>query len=558
MKKLAISLVALNLLGLSALSQNNANLKYYVELDSIVKDTDGRLRLNHVLRQEFSRIVKTNTNGIIGNYVGLSTKDNNLSFAYSLVRREHILQIKAGGGISDGITNLISNNELNTDINLGFNYYRMFGQKNISINFDKIKSLRKKDRELNNSYTLFLLNQKKRTKKLIADSTKAESKVKKLESHLNELKDIKNKLLAGSCNTYIDSALHIDLEYRKRLIQTEAKVLKTSITTLKNKVTNTIAQLQRNRNNARDRVLAQARFEADSILALKPLYAKKDSLKSMLNSLKTIEKRIDRNTFTESKIVDANTELEIAKHELKVAKELLKLHRNAWDFGITYDKYQDDKRKNLDKLKDIRAEEIELTWFGVGFDLNNKSFKLLDSHGTINTEQDLVPAINFSITRYINKLVPGSVEGRNISFTSLAARFQFGNNLSTLKEVTVETTDSLSENTTSITSQKAFSGIFDDDVLSGQIALDHYRFVGNKDNFGLHLGAKVDLFDNKSITSLRVGILFAALSQNDIKSTINFELFFGLNDIFKGGDESSLLSRNVIGIQSTIPFNFNL
>ncbi|KYG72788.1 AAA family ATPase [Roseivirga echinicomitans] len=556
MNKLIICFLVFNSIAFQALSQDNKEVDYYLTLDKVVKDTTGYLRLNHVLRQEFSRIIKTNTNGTIGNYVGLSTKDNNLSFAYSLVRKENVLQIKGGGGVTDGITNIFSNSELNSGTNIGFNFYRMFGHKHISIVFDEVKSLQKKDHELTHAFELYKLTDHK--KKVNDELDKKKAEIQKLEALSKRLQTVRSQLLAGGRKTYIDSIVYVDLNYKRSLIEIELTTLESNINTIKTQVNQTVRQLQQVRDNNPNRNAARQQFAIDSLLTLKPLYIMKQSLKVTKDSLKTINKQIRANTFDEYQIIDTERKLKIAKYEFTVAEEKLEYHQSAWDFGDVNYTYEENKIKNLDKFKNIRAKEVALTWFGGGFGLENNSFKLLDSLNAVKSERDLIPTINLSLTRYVNKLISGSAKRRNISYSTIAAKISFGNNLGTLKELTIESTDSLTSNTASVSSQKAFSGFFNDEVISGQLSLDHYRFVGGKDTFGIHLRTQIDIIDKKTVTSLRAGVLFAALSQDDYTSVINFELFIGLNDIFKEGEEDSLFNRNVIGIQTTIPFNLKL
>ena len=52
------------------------------DLDKIIHDTTGVERLHYIFRNEFFKIANANTNGAIGNYLGISTKDNNLSFEW--------------------------------------------------------------------------------------------------------------------------------------------------------------------------------------------------------------------------------------------------------------------------------------------------------------------------------------------------------------------------------------------------------------------------------------------------------------------------------------------
>ncbi|MEQ9120669.1 hypothetical protein [Fulvivirga sp.] len=556
MNKFIFCFFALCSLTAQILAQESKEPDYYLVLDSAVKDKTGLLRLNHVLKNEFSRIIKTNTNGTVGNYVGLSTKDDNLSFAYSFVRKVNVFQITGGGKVNEGITNIVSDSKLNGGVSLGLNYYRMFGQKSISIVFDEVKSLQKKDQELTHAFELYNLTDHK--KKAIEAFEKKKDEIQKLEATFKKLQTIRAQLLVGSSNTYIDSALYMDLNYKKGLIKIELANLQSNVNTVKGQVNQTIRQLQQTRDHNPNRNASHQQFVIDSLLTLKPLYTLTQSLKVTEDSLKTINKQIKANTFEEKTIDEIKNKLTIAIYELKVIEEKLKNISNGWELGNTYNTYIKNKRSNADKLDEIHASSIDLKWFGFGFGLENSSFKLLDSLSVVSNETDLIPTFNFSLTRYVNKLLPAGLKGRHISYTTFAAKLKFGNNLSTLKEINIERSDSLTANTSSTSSQKAYSGTFEDHVLSGQLSLDHYRFIGNKENYGFHLRAQTNLLESQTITSIRLGVLFAALKQEDEKSVVNFELFYGLNDILKDGEEDSLFGRNVIGIQTTIPFNFNL
>ncbi|MEQ8242355.1 hypothetical protein, partial [Fulvivirga sp.] len=332
MNKFIFCFFALCSLTAQILAQESKEPDYYLVLDSAVKDKTGLLRLNHVLKNEFSRIIKTNTNGTVGNYVGLSTKDDNLSFAYSFVRKVNVFQITGGGKVNEGITNIVSDSKLNGGVSLGLNYYRMFGQKSISIVFDEVKSLQKKDQELTHAFELYNLTDHK--KKAIEAFEKKKDEIQKLEATFKKLQTIRAQLLVGSSNTYIDSALYMDLNYKKGLIKIELANLQSNVNTVKGQVNQTIRQLQQTRDHNPNRNASHQQFVIDSLLTLKPLYTLTQSLKVTEDSLKTINKQIKANTFEEKTIDEIKNKLTIAIYELKVIEEKLKNISNGWELGL--------------------------------------------------------------------------------------------------------------------------------------------------------------------------------------------------------------------------------
>jgi len=136
-----------------------------------------------------------------------------------------------------------------------------------------------------------------------------------------------------------------------------------------------------------------------------------------------VNQSIKQNTFSELKIKDLENKLEIARLDSAIAEENYKYHKKEWDFGATYNTYIDNKNKNLKEFEDIRAQEIDLTWFGIGGNLENKSFNLLDSTNNVYNESDLIPSIHASLTRYVNKLLPGITQKRRIWYLTFAGDF---------------------------------------------------------------------------------------------------------------------------------------
>ena len=111
------------------------NSNVYDQLELLLdKSNNGvNARLKHVLRTEFSQIINTNSNGLIGNYVGLSTKDNTLAFGFNKVLDRAFLEINASGSVNDNIAGIFEESRLKSEIKIGFRYHKIFRIKKIKL-----------------------------------------------------------------------------------------------------------------------------------------------------------------------------------------------------------------------------------------------------------------------------------------------------------------------------------------------------------------------------------------------------------------------------------------
>lgn len=389
-------------------------------------------------------------------------------------------------------------------------------------------------------------------------------KVKNIEKQIEMLEKLRVDLLSGKGEAFIDSLKHQKLNQQKKLLESEIKLLNKKIENSPSEVQQIIGQLQSRRNSTSPSIpYLNEQFIRDSLNAVQLPITLRDSLKLIQTAISGIENEIKENTFGEKKIKQANNNLKVAKQELKIAEEKYNQNKNGWEFDLIRDKYEEDIKKNLDEFNKIRARDIHLKWLGIGGNISNQSYKMFDPAREINNqifdEKDLIPTLIISYSNYKNQLNEESTfSARNISFFTVAGELKYGNNIEKLSGLTIETTDSLAPNRISVKSQKAYVGEFEDNIVTGVISSDYYRFIGAKNNLGYHLRAELDILDNFFIlTSIRGGVVFAITSQDDLKSILNFELFMGINDIFKAGGEDTIFGRNVFGIQTTIPFNFN-
>jgi len=543
-------------------SQND----YYAKIDSLVNDESGELRLKHVLRQEFGRISKTNSNGIIGNFLGISTKDNTLDFAYNFVLDDEIIEINASSKVSDGISTLFSNNEINTGVGIGIKYSKVFGQEDISINFDEIKTIQIQDIKLKNEYELYKLNYYTKLKELEADTMKKFSKLKRLNNYLDSLNTKRSDLLAGGASRFLNPILERrdniqDSILSKRIFLLEKRIDKEKLAKQR-KIQNLTNQLNAiGVGNITPEIKAQ--FALDTLEVVQLSYKQDDSLKNLNKELLKLRKKISENVFTEEKIEKTKKEIFLSDKDLESAVQEY-FYFKDWDVGSKHNKYVDDYEKNLNKFNKIRARDIKLNWFSIGANINQESYTLFDPtvdfSSQINNESDLIPSLQGSYSYFLNTKKKGNnfQNNRRIRFFTIGGKLKFGNNTGSLKKIKIETTDSIALNRYSIKADDALIGEYKDNQIVVELFTDYYLFTGNKDNFGFHLSGNLNIGPFVPITSIRGGVIFAALKKDDTKSIVNFELFYGLNDIFKAGEEQSLLSRNFFGIQTTFPFNFKL
>ncbi len=121
----------------------------------------------------------------------------------------------------------------------------------------------------------------------------------------------------------------------------------------------------------------------------------------------------------------------------------------------------------------------------------------------------------------------------------------------------VETIDSISTSRIIRESQKAYIGVFEDRIVTSQIFCDYYQLGFSQNNLGFHIRGLLEIGPHIPRTSIRFGILFSAMKKDDDASIVNFEIFYGLNDVFESDEEDDLLKRNSFGLQTTFPIKLN-
>lgn len=518
-----------------------------------------------VLRNEFSRIASPNLNAGLGNFVGLSTSDDNLTFGYSFVNEKSIFELTAQGGVKGGIANIFSSQELNNDASVGFNWNRFFKIGSIALTPSLLSDIREKDRTL--------VNEKKTLKKPVQDYKKLKETVETKKKAYVKAKDLRLKYeYAPNKGNIIDDSLQTSLIEKKEILLADSALLQSQIDNFNAWKNIEIGKL-RSKRDAYSNIdpTKDQHFTVDSLNVLKK---KQEYIKAL--SYKKKELAAHRKKITQNIVITANHPATL--QELKDTEERTKLAfdiatedlatAKLWQ-GKTDTQKENELNKNISdnlrKIYDLRAKNIRMIYTSFGGNIKNESFSLFDPTKTpsqrLTKTSYFTPSLNFSITYYAaEKMAPTNLlNGHHIRFFTIGASLTYGNNLSSLTQLDVITMDSVDANTFTQTSQKAYSGNFQDSIVTGQLFSDYYQFLGKRDNVGFHLRGTVDFVEKKSpITSLRAGLIFAAVKNGEDKSIVNFEVFYGWNDLFGNSSRESLFSRNIIGIQTSFPFDFKI
>jgi len=537
------------------ISQNKED---HITLELLLQDTTKQknARFEHILRNELTHLINGNSNGLLGSYVGLSIKDKTLDFSFNKVVNRNIFEINGSGAINDNIAGILSENKFKSDIEIGFKYHKIFGIKGLSINDTEFEMNKSDYNSLENNNKLKII---KNTNNI--DEAKLNVEIKAKEEKSAEKKH--HKMLASEMNASIDDELNQEFNNEKKIIQNEIILLKAKINDFNS---HKEAQLVIFKNN-RDRVDNTDPYKdniylIDSLKLIKELYQIQKSLTTKNKELIDIDKKINDNLVTEATIEKAQNDVELAKINLKIAKDTYNYTQN-YELSKANDTYNEEYKKILEKVSKFRANDIHLSWISFSGSISNQTYKIFDRtkmpENQILKEQDLIPSIGFSFSSYKNEdkrhfLFP--FRDRKIVLFVIGAELKFDNNITALKQIEIQTVDTVAENRIIIDSQKAFEGAFKKSIQTGQIFVDYYNVGWTNQNLGLHLRATLDLGPFTPVYSARAGLVFSAKKKDDIKSNVNFEVFLGLEDLFKKDGENELFLRNSVGIQTTVPFNF--
>ncbi len=530
------------------------------QLRSMLNEENQEPLFDYVARNEFSRIAKVNSNGSMGNMVGISTTDDNLSFGYYWVHNKSTFEINAAGGITEGAATIFSSQKLNTGASIGFKYNKIFKLSKFSLDRLPVETIAYKDKELQNKLNLHKASNLKDPSKLEKDVSDKEATLLKLQNELVQLKNRKNE-------EFYDLAMATELQQRKTLTESEIELLSARLDSLEENKAFQVTELKKKvKNNDPNGNLQN---KVDSLSTELLIFELNDKRKAKKSELKQLDQKIKSNTVDlqkhDDRVKALQKKINFAETDAEVAKNVLDLFNN----GRSSNKYTNDGNTitkeihdNLLKVKELKAMNVHLLWVSLGGSLKSESFNLFNDTmsyaNQIYKQEDLVPSVNLSITYYSNESSNVKLASRHVRYFTAGATLKYGNNLGSLTQLDIVTNDSIAANRYSTKTTKAYQGEYKDNVVTSQVYSDYYQFIGDIDNVGFHIRGTVDIGPQRPVTSLRFGLIYAAINKENHKSVANFEIFYGLNNVFKNGEEQSLFSRNIIGIQSSFPFDFKL
>lgn len=559
------------LLGFLSLNDTFAQRQQTVSNDDDIIEIENLLIhendfFNYFMKKEVSRITQANSGSGIGNFAGISTTDDNLNFAYNFVFDKGLLELNAAGGIKDGISQLVSDSKFNTNIGIGVKYKRAFKGK-VLINRDELETLKIE------AYDTYYDYKKKKAACLIyveglkADYVKkkeAFDKIDKLRANLEKLAYDKKKDSIRPHFVDADQATYLEKKLKSLLQQVE--LFNSRLKTVDKQSAERITELKRAYSNLRNPTEQDSlQFEMSCSEAALLAIAYQDTLRRINTEMEELQKEQWNNTYSQELLAETYAKFEIALVDLNHASKKMELDGDGWNKMFTVDRaFSELKEKIRQKQNDINAEGVQLHLFSIGASFTNENFSLYNSSlplaDRIYRETDLIPSLQAGYIYYLNNSFFKKKEEleKSIRYFSINASVRWGNNISSLKHIEIETRDSIAGNQTRVSTQKVYDGVFESGVVTANISADYYQYLGTKDNVGFHVRALVDIGPFAPVTSLRGGLLFSALDKNKERALLNFEIFYGLNNLFKTGEEQSLLSRNVLGIQTSFPFDFNL
>ena len=221
-----------------------------------------------------------------------------------------------------------------------------------------------------------------------------------------------------------------------------------------------------------------------------------------------------------------------------------------------------NKRKNEKTLIRFESyESINLSWFSISTKYIKNSFKLLNevvfSPEKLKNISSSGFEINIEYSKY-NTLNKPTLFNSGISFRSV-------NNLSSLKQREIHETNIITqENTTKLTTNRTFNffqGEYRNKISELYLFLHYYRYLDQKSRVAFHFFPRYTISEfDKPIFDLDIGLLISLKDKDKVKSFINAEVFYSLEDIAKtrSTSEKNLIDRGVIGLRFTLPFNIKI
>ncbi|MEQ3656260.1 MAG: hypothetical protein ABNH00_10390 [Dokdonia sp.] len=218
-------------------------------------------------------------------------------------------------------------------------------------------------------------------------------------------------------------------------------------------------------------------------------------------------------------------------------------------------------KKVKEALLDIPAYLIKGQFFKISGAVGYNDVNLFDGSlalaKQIDSERYIVPKIGVSYHLIRSPEKNRTREHARYNYFNFGADVSWDTNLAGLKKVTVRDTDEISESRSTYTETIAFQGAFKEGILTSKLYTEYYYFFDQSIPIGIHGIATQTMIDGlKPVSSLRLGTIFTLANKKKDKPAINFEVFYGINDLFKNQNERSLFRKNIIGIQTAFPIAF--
>lgn len=466
---------------------------FYIGLTSINAQND-----KEILPKALSYFASSNSFTSLGNFASLSTKSNTLNASFFfLTENRSMYNISVNAGATQGISTLFDEGKLNSNVSIGLEYRLLFNRKIrpfAGYNLPDLDMLKLREQDVEEEYN------------------------KKKINLLSRIEHLSNKVVDSTDRTQfqlIGSDL-IDIKLHSRLVgllqSIDAVVNKYDAMSMDEfaKQDKTVQILVKQLKEFRAEVVKRVSLKGDAVYV--------DEL------IKINEKRL-------SKINKINSD----RNALK--PDFVRLNFISFGYKATNNSFVRfiDSLEESTQLKgtDYISHNLSITY---NFISNIKEVKY-DSSGSI---------VNFNHSNY--------------KFLTIGAEYSLANNQSSLTQVEVVDLQYENDDSTRKVSktQNAFMGEYLEDLSGLNVFLDYYAFFSKKSNFlAYHINPALVIQENqKPITTLQLGLLIPFKKKEDNKTSVNVEIFYKIKDIFNTtNNANSLLNRNVIGIQTSFPFN---
>lgn len=313
----------------------------------------------------------------------------------------------------------------------------------------------------------------------------------------------------------------------------------------------------------KEKLKIENKFKSDSI----DIIFLKDSL-NYIFKIKSIDEKLKRLALLNSKCEKLEIKCDdLKKDSITYQRERLKFDKKSLNDEVKkfskkkfLSERKEQKKENLNKIRKeriegITIEELDLTWFSLGYNLKKKSFDLFDSNKELSEQiidsSSVSHGLSIALSRYKNL----SNNKANFYWTA-GLNFKVTDNLNQLDTYEVEDIKEITNGRK--LKKKTLTHLFNEyknNLIEYNIFFDYYRSLFHKNLIAIHINPNLTFTsNNKRITSTTLGLLIP-IRKDEESSFVNIELFYDMNDIFNDlkKKESSFFKRNSFGIRTTFP-----